>query len=129
MQKNKMLRNHIMETYGTLARFRYKYKIPKHYTDIALEKKDFFHIIEIGLNLCSVLEIDPVKLFCEKEILVLTKEKTTDEILKDIETLYNSSDDIIKEQYILLSEEDRKKALEYADFLYEHGDGSGDIVK
>ena len=120
MKKSDILQKYIIDKYGSIAKFLKKEKFSRQELEIVFQKKEFFHELSIGVKICGVLNIDAVRLFCKNEIAVLEngKEKELNE------TSNMSLDDIIKEKYSQLDEDDRKKALDYAEYIFKNGDGT-----
>jgi len=115
--KNNILKKYIIGKYGSTAKFIKKEKFPPHYLETVLQKNDIFYELGIGIKICSVLNIDAERLFCHNEIVELEIETpdNTDENL--------SLDDIIKEKYVNLDDIQRKKVLDFADYIFINGNG------
>ena len=119
--RNNILKNYIIKRYGGIAKFLKKEKFPQCDLETVLQKNDIFYEIGIGLKICGFLNIDAERLFCHSEILELERfEEKPDENIIDLSL---PLDDIIKEKYANLSDDDRKKVLEYADYIFETGNG------
>jgi len=116
MKNNDILKDYIIKKYGSISKFLKKEKFSHQDLETVLQKKDIFREIGIAIKICRFLNIDTAKLFCRHEIFFLENEKDNAS-----EDLNKSSDDIIKEKYAKLNEEDRKKALDFADHIFENG--------
>jgi len=117
---NDILKKYIIKKYGGITKFLKKEKFSPRYLEIMLQKNDVFYEIGIGVKVCAVLNIDAKRLFCDGEIVETDKlENGAGE--KPNENL--SIDDIIKEKYASLDEDNRKKALDYANYIFENGIG------
>ncbi|MCL1858942.1 MAG: hypothetical protein FWF92_06875 [Oscillospiraceae bacterium] len=117
--KNDVLKKYIITRYGSLSKFLKKEKFSPHHLEIVLHKNDIFYEIGIGIKICAVLNIDAERLFCHNEIIELNndfQENNPEESL--------SLDEIIKEKYARLDEERRKKVLDFANYIYENGNGN-----
>jgi len=113
--KNDILKKYIINKYGSILKFLKKEKISPYYLETVLQKNDIFYEISIGVKVCSVLNIDANSLFCYEEILELPNNisQNTAENL--------TVDDIIKEKYLNLNPEERKKVFDYANYIFENG--------
>lgn len=116
--KNEILKEYIVNKYGGLTKFANKEKFSMQYLETVIDKKDIFHEIGIGIKVCEYLNIDAEKLFCENVIAV------TENSEKDTADAYvgKSLDDIIKEKYAKLSEENQKKALDFTEYILANGE-------
>ena len=119
MKKNVVLENYIIETYGSVAKYLKKEKFPQQDLSVAVHKEDFFKKLVMGIKICGALKIDAAKLFCENEILVI---KTEEEI--KLEESLMSTDKRVEAAFMRLGEEERRKVLDYAELIFEQGDGS-----
>jgi len=117
MKKNDVLKKYIINKYGSVSKFLKKEKFPQQHLEIMLDKRDVFHQIGIGLKVCGFLNIDAAKLFCGNEIAAA---ETGGEKNQDADMSGWSIDEIIKEKYARLSEDERKKTLEYANDVFEN---------
>jgi len=113
------LRKYILAKYGGFAKFSKKEHFSTQYLETILNKKDILYEIGVGLKVARALNIDAEKLFCYCEIVPLKSENPEDSEEEQIKPI----DDIIKEKYFTLTEEERKKALDYAEFIFETGSG------
>ena len=120
INKNDILKKYIINKYGSIAKFLKKEQFSPNRLETVLQKNDIFHEISIGVKICAVLNIDAKMLFCHNKIIEKDKLKNGGR-----ENPYEnlSLDDIIKEKYANLSEEDRKKVLDFANYIFEIGDG------
>ena len=118
--RNDILKKYIINKYGSIAKFLKKEKFPPGHLETILQKDDIFNEISMGLKICAALNIDAKKLFCHNEIVETDKLKSEAQKIQD-ENL--SLDDIIKNKYAGLDEDNRKKTLEYANYIFENGNG------
>ena len=123
--KNNILKKYIICKYGSIAKFLKKEKFSPHYLETVLEKSDIFYEIGIGIKICAVLNIDAEKLFCHGKIVELKKSSHDN---NDSATENLSLDDIIKAKYAGLSKDERKKVLDFADYIFEEGNGDNSPV-
>ena len=122
INKNDILKKYIINKYGSVGKFLKKTNFPPYQLETVLQKDDIFHEISIGVKICAFLNIDARRLFCGGEIVELDKPDDG-----GLENLYEnlSVDELIKIKYLNLSEDDRKKAADFADYIFENGDGNG----
>ena len=119
MKKNNVLKDYIIQKYGSISKFACKENFSKQSLELLFQKKDFFYELGAVIKICGVLGIDPVKLFCGGEIASIENKKTEEEFFSAMPL-----DEIIRYKYAMLSEGDRQKTLEYADYILAIGDGS-----
>ena len=120
MRNNVLLKQYILNKYGSIAKFLKKEKFSPQDLETVFNNNNIFHEMGMGIKICRALNIDAERLFCHNEIAAL---KSGSEENAD-GSLNMPLDDIIKEKFALLSDEKRKKALDYADFIFENGDGN-----
>ena len=120
MNKNALLKNFIIEKYGSIPKFLKKEEFSGLDLETVFYKKNIFHEIGIGINLCKFLNFDVVRLFCHNEIVFI--ENIAPKEFTEVKTI--PADEIIKDNFVKLDAEKRKKVLEYADYLFEFGDGT-----
>jgi len=111
--KNEILRKYIIDKYGSIPKFLKKEKFSQYCLETVLQKNDIFYEIGIGIKICAALNIDAEELFCRNKIIELNNGASEN----------MSTDDIIKEKFADLDEDDRKKVLEFADYIFETGNG------
>ena len=116
MKENDILKKYIADKYGSISKFLKKENFSFQGFETALNKKDIFHEIAVGLRVCGYLKIDAAELFCNNEIV--STEPPNNEDDKESK---KSLDEIIKEKYAELSGDDRKKALDFADYIFKNG--------
>ena len=114
MKNNDTLKKYITDKYGGAKKFLKKENFSPQDLETMLHKKDIFHEISIAVKVCGFLNIDAVKLFCENEIAILEKENA--DKYSDL-----SLDEVIKEKYAELNADGQKKALDYANYIFENG--------
>ena len=118
MKETDILKKYIADKYGSISKFLKKEKFSYQDLDTVFGRKYTFHEIAVGLAVCGYLKIDAAELFCHNEIVSSETEAENGENDKDSK---KSLDDIIKEKYAGLSEDKRKKALDFADYIFENG--------
>jgi len=114
MNKNDILKKYIIDKYGSIVKFLKKEKFSPQDLETVLRKKDIFHEIGIGIKVCGFLNIDPVKLFCRQELIVL--ESTSGENTE----VKLSLDDTIKEKYASLNADEQKELLDYVEYMIQY---------
>ena len=67
-KKNSIIKEFIIEKYGSISQFTRKEKVPRGDVEIILHKADIFNEMNIGMKVCKALEIDAEELFCRGNI-------------------------------------------------------------
>ena len=121
--KSELLKNYIIKKYGSIPKFIKKEKFCPRQLETVLQKNGIFHEIGAAVKLCAFLNIDAERLFCRAEIVETDKtDKSGNDAKKDpADNL--PLNDRIKEKYAKLTEADRKKVLDYANYIFENGNG------
>ena len=127
--KNNILKKYIINKYGSISKFLKKEQFSPYHLETVLQKNDIFYEIGVGINICAVLNIDAKRLFCYNEIVEISPaNEDKNEIRENPDVKSDLSlDDIIKEKYADLNKENRKKVLDYANYILENGDSDIDI--
>ena len=67
-KKNSILKQFIIEKYGSISKFTKKEKVPRGDVEIILNKEAIFNEMNIGMKVCKALDIDAEELFCKGNI-------------------------------------------------------------
>jgi len=126
MKINDIIKKYIADKYGSVNIFLKKQKFPQQRLETVLQKSGIFYEISIGIRVCGVLRIEAAELFCRNEIVPLKHNDTenTDTNKNKNPNKNISLDDAIKKKYARLSAANRKKVLDYADFVFENPAGA-----
>ena len=63
-----VLKEFIIEKYGSISKFTRKEKLPRGDVEVILHKADIFNEMNIGMKVCRALRIDAEELFCRGNI-------------------------------------------------------------
>lgn len=135
-KKSAILKEFIIEKYGSISKFTRKEKIPRGDVEIILHKADIFNEMNIGMKVCKALHIDVEELFCRGNIKTadastLSPLSPLSSVLSDLPdgnsdgssniTSQNMPpDEIIRKKYLKLGEEEQRKILDYINSILEN---------
>ena len=129
-KKNSVIKEFIIEKYGSISKFTKKEKVPRGDVEIILHKADIFNEMNIGMKVCKALDIDAEELFCRGNIRTTSvsnglTENNSDNLNK-IDNGYNivnaglPSDDIIREKCLKLGGAEQRKILDFINSILEN---------
>jgi len=109
-KKNAILKDFIIEKYGSISKFTRKEKVPRGDVEVILHKADIFNEMNIGMKVCKALDIDAEELFFKGNILSKTAGRTDD----------MPSEEIIKAKCLKLGAEEQKRILDFINKILEN---------
>ena len=121
-KKNAILKEFIIEKYGSISRFTEKEKVPRSDVDVILHKADIFTEMNIGIKVCNALNIDAEELFCKGNIM----SKTDGSLYNinggaygDMPETTLELEEIVKAKCLKLGPSEQKTILEYINKILE----------
>jgi len=109
-RKNTILKEFIIEKYGSISKFTRKEKVPRGDVEVLLHKADIFTEMNIGMKVCKALNIDAEELFFKGNILSKTADSSDS----------MPSEEIIKAKCLKLGAEEQRRILEFINKILEN---------
>ena len=118
-----ILKKYITDKYGSIFKFSNAEKFFPHDLEIIFQRKDFFRSFITGVKIYREFGESAEEIFCG-DIKVTGGGKNSPPDSSPDTDITDMIDiiDVIAEKFMKLSGDERQKALDYADFIFERGD-------